>query len=44
MEDIIIKFGIKLGIDINSLYFLYGGKALKYELTLEDNINKDDIN
>ena len=43
MKDIFIKYGIKLGKDINSLYFIYGGKKLKEELTLEENINKDDI-
>ena len=43
MKDIFIKYGIKLEKDINSLYFLYGGKKLKEELTLEENINKDDM-
>ena len=43
MEDIFNKFGMKLGKDINSLYFLYGAKQLEKELTLEENINKDDI-
>ena len=43
MKDIFIKYGIKLEKDINSLYFLYGGKQLKEELTLEENINKEDM-
>jgi len=45
MKEILIRFGKKLGIDINTLYFLYRGKKLKEELTLEENINinKDDI-
>ena len=43
MKDILKRFEIKLGKDINSLYFLYGGKKLEEELTLEENINKDDI-
>ena len=42
MKDIFIKFGIKVEEDINSLYFLYGGKKLEEELTLEENINKED--
>ena len=43
MKDIIKRFEMKLGKDINSLYFIYGGKKLEEELTLEKNINKDDI-
>jgi len=43
MKDIIKRFEMKLGKDINSLYFIYGGKKLEEELTLEENINKDDI-
>jgi len=42
MKDIFINFGIKIGIDINSLYFLYRGKKLE-ELTLEETINEEDI-
>ena len=41
MKDIYIKFGIKFEKDINSLFFLYGGKKLVEELTLEEIINKD---
>ena len=44
MKDIFNKFGRKVNKDINLLYFLYGGKILNEELTLEENINKDDIN
>jgi len=43
MKDIFKRFEIKLGKNINSLYFLYGGKQLKEELLLEENINEDDI-
>ena len=43
MKNIFLRFGIKVEVDINSLFFLYGGKKLKEELTLEENINKDDI-
>ena len=43
MKDILIKFGMKIGININSLYFLYRDKKLEEELTLEENINDDDI-
>jgi len=43
MKDIFKRFGMKLGKDINSLYFLYGDKKLEEELTLKENINKDDI-
>ena len=42
MKEIFIKFGMKIEIDINSLYFLYEGKKLKEELTLEENINEED--
>ena len=34
---------MKLGKDINLLYFLYGAKKLEEELTLEETTNKDDI-
>ena len=43
MKDILLKFENKLEKDINSLYFLYGASKLKEELTLEENINKDDM-
>jgi len=43
MKDILKRFEIKLEKDINSLYFLYEGKKLEEELTLEENINKDDM-
>jgi len=42
MKDIFIRFSTKVEADINSLYFLYGGKKLEEELTLNENINKED--
>jgi len=43
MKDTIKRFEMKIGKDINSLYFLFGDKKFEEELTLRENINKDDI-
>ena len=42
MKDICNSFCKKANIDINSIYFLYGGDKLKEELTFEENLNNDD--
>ena len=46
MKDIFQKFATKLGVDLNSLYFLYGGKVINEELILPQiigSIPKDTI-
>ena len=42
MKDICTKFVNKIGIDINSIYFLYNGIQLNLELTLNQQINNID--
>ena len=42
MKDICIKFVNKIGIDINSIYFLYNGIQLNLDLILNQQINEID--
>ena len=42
MKDICQKYSIKLGIGLKLLTFLYGGKKLDYELTLNETNPSDD--
>ena len=42
MKDIFNKYIIKLGIEINSVYFLYGGNIIKEDLILEEIISNED--
>ena len=44
MKDICNKFTNKIGIDINSIYFIYGGKQLDLELTFNEQANAMDKN
>ena len=44
MKDICNKFITKIGIDINSIYFIYGGKQLNLELTFNEQANAMDKN
>ena len=43
MKDIFKRFEMKLEKDVSLLHFLYGGNKLKEELTLEENMKKEDI-
>ena len=42
MKDICLKFSFKINIDINSLYFLYGGEKINLNLTFEQLANSMD--
>ena len=44
MKDICNKFISKIGININSVYFLYGGKRFNLELTFNEQANLIDNN
>ena len=44
MKDICLKFSFKINIDINSLYFLYGGEKINLNLTFEQSANSMDKN
>ena len=44
MKDIINKYIIKTGIDINSVYFLYSGNKINEELILKEIIGKNEVN
>ena len=44
MKDICLKFSFKINIDINSLYFLYGGEKINLNLTFEQLANSIDKN
>jgi len=41
-KNIIQKFIIKIGKNINNLYFLYSGEIIKEELTFNELVNKED--
>ena len=43
MKDICQKFSNKINIDINNLYFLYGGENIKEELKLNQQAKKIDL-
>ena len=43
MEEIVKRFKFKANKTNDSLYFLYGGNLIKKELTLIEQINKEDI-
>ena len=42
MREIIKKYGVKSGIDINSVYFLYSGNLIEENLTFEEIIGQND--
>ena len=42
MEEILKKYSIKVGKEINSLYFIYSGNYLNDELTFEEIANEED--
>ena len=42
MKEICNKFVIKIGSEINSLYFIYAGKMINYELTFNESLNDED--
>ena len=44
MKDICQRFASKIGRNINSLIFLYGGNQLKFELSFENHANSLDKN
>ena len=44
MKDICIKYSSKINIDINSIYFLYGGNKVNLDLTFEQSANSMDKN
>ena len=44
MKDICQKFTSKIDIDINSIFFLYGGNKLNLELTFQQHANSFDKN
>ena len=43
MKDICHKFSSKINIDINNLYFLYGGEKIKEELKFYQQTKKIDL-
>ena len=42
MKDICERFATKVGIDINTIYFLYSSEQLNKEKTFDQCINKED--
>ena len=42
MKNICQRFSNKLSIDVNDLYFIYGGNILNLELTFYDQANEED--
>ena len=42
MKDICNKYISKMRINVNNIYFLYGGKIIEEELRLEEVLNNDD--
>ena len=44
MEDICKRCAIKVGININDFYFLYGGENIDLKLSYEEIIDEDDLN
>ena len=44
MIDICNKFASKIQIDINSIYFIYGGNQINLELTFDKQINSKNKN
>ena len=44
MRTICSKFGSKIEVDINSLFFIYNGKLINLELTFYDQANSTDKN
>ena len=44
MKDICKRFSTKVDINMNSLFFLYGGNKINYELTFMEQANSNDNN
>ena len=44
MKDICSKFSSKINVDINSLYFVYNGTTINFELTFREQANSIDNN